>query len=63
MRRQIAPYVTLWLVFASGVTAAVAGVAFLLLDRHLAFALVETAGGFSLLAWVIFHPARATEPV
>lgn len=61
MRQPIVPHVGLWLVFASGIAAAVAGVAFLLLERDLGFAWAETAGGFTLLAWVIFHPARAAE--
>ena len=58
MRGPIAPYVGLGVVFVSGVVAAVAGVALLLLEQHLGVGAAEAAGGFTLLAWVIFHPAR-----
>jgi hypothetical protein len=61
MRQPIAPHVGLWLVFASGVAAAVAGVALLLLSHDPDMPAAEVAGGFALVAWVIFHPARASE--
>jgi hypothetical protein len=61
MRQPIAPHVGLWLVFAAGVVAAVAGVALLLLSHDPDISAAEAAGGFALVAWVIFHPARAPE--
>ena len=54
-------YVALWLVFFSGVLAGVYGLVMILLERHVGQAAAETAGGLCLIAWVIFHPARASE--
>lgn len=50
------------LVFAAGFAAAVYGVAMLVLDRDLDAASAQAAGGLALVAWVIFHPARAADP-
>lgn len=54
-------HVGLWLVFGAGVLAGVYGIVMFLLARPEAPAAVETAGGLVLVAWVIFHPARAPE--
>lgn len=61
MRGALEKYVGLWLVFASGVLAGIYGIVMLLLERHVGPAAAEVIGGFGLVAWVIFHPARATE--
>jgi hypothetical protein len=49
----------LWLVFVSGVLAGVYGIVLILLERHVDEAVAVAAGGLALVAWVIFHPARA----
>jgi hypothetical protein len=61
VRGALEKYVGLWLVFCSGVLAGVYGLVMVLLERHVGPAAVEAAGGLSLIAWVIFHPARAPE--
>lgn len=61
MRGAPEKYVAISLVFLAGVAAAVYGVFLLLTDRHVETASLEAAGGFALLAWVIFHPARVPE--
>jgi hypothetical protein len=58
MSSAAAQFATVWLVFVSGVLAAVAGVALLVLDQDEPFAAPATAGGLALVAWVIFHPRR-----
>jgi hypothetical protein len=62
MPKAVEKHVALWLVFAAGLAAAVLGVYELLDVRHLPLALAEAAGGLALIAWVIFHPARAAAP-
>jgi hypothetical membrane protein len=54
-------YLGLSLVFLAGVLAGVYGIVMFLLARESGPAIAETLGGFALLAWVIFHPARAVE--
>jgi hypothetical protein len=54
-------YVGLWLVFASGLLAGIYGFVMLLLEHHVGSAAAEAIGGLGLIAWVIFHPARAPE--
>jgi hypothetical protein len=61
VRGALEKYVGLWLVFCSGLLAGVYGLVMILLERHVGPAAAETAGGLSLIAWVIFHPARASE--
>lgn len=61
MRAAVETYVGIWLVFCSGVLAGIYGIVMLLLERHIGPAAVEAAGGLGLVAWVIFHPARAAE--
>jgi hypothetical protein len=50
------------LVLLAGIAAGVWGVVLLVLDRQEAVALTATACGLGLVAWVIFHPARARPP-
>lgn len=54
-------YFGLVLVFVAGVLAGVYGIVMFLLASEAGPAIAETLGGFALLAWVIFHPARAPE--
>lgn len=48
-------------VLGAGMLAAVYGVAMLVLLRDPDVNSVQAAGGFALVAWVIFHPARVPE--
>jgi hypothetical protein len=61
MRGALEKYVGIWLVFASGVFAGIYGVVMLLLEHHVGSAAAEAIGGLGLVAWVIFHPARAPD--
>jgi hypothetical protein len=61
MGRALEKYVGLWLVFASGVLAGIYGIVMLLLEHRVELAAAEAAGGFGLIAWVMFHPARVPE--
>lgn len=61
MRRPVVKHLALWLVFAAGMLAAVYGVYQLVTLREPELSSAQALGGFSLLAWVIFHPARAPE--
>jgi hypothetical protein len=49
----------LWLVFSLGVLAGVYGFVSLLLEADVEPGVALAVGGLSLVAWVIFHPARA----
>jgi hypothetical protein len=51
-------HVGIWLVFSLGVLAGVYGVVLLLLEADVEPAVALAAGGLTLIAWVIFHPAR-----
>ena len=62
MRSAIAQHVTLWTVFAAGLLAGVTGIYLLLFESHLGFAAAATAGGMTLLGWVMLHPARRVLP-
>jgi hypothetical protein len=59
MRSALEKHVGLWLVFSLGVLAGVYGVVLVLLGRTVEPSLALAAGGLSLVAWTIFHPARA----
>ena len=52
-------HLALWLVFAAGLVASTYGVYQLLGLRNIGLAAAQAAGGLALIAWVIFHPARA----
>jgi hypothetical protein len=52
-------HIGLWLVFSLGVLAGIYGVVLFLLGRTIEPSLALAAGGLSLVAWTIFHPARA----
>ena len=54
-------HIALWTVFFAGVLAAVYGFYLLLGLHHLALASAQAAGGLSLIAWVMFHPARGED--
>jgi hypothetical protein len=56
-------HLALWLVFAAGLVASVYGVYQLLGLRNVGLGAAQAAGGLALIAWVIFHPARAPENV
>jgi hypothetical protein len=60
---RAAKHLGLLAVFGTGLIAAVYGFVRLVLVQDLDVASAEAAGGLSLLAWVIFHPARAPENV
>jgi hypothetical protein len=57
MRSALEKHVGLWLVFSLGVLAGVYGVVLVLLGT-VEPSLALAAGGLSLVAWTIFHPAR-----
>jgi hypothetical protein len=59
MRADPEKHVGLWLVFSLGVLAGIYGVVLVLLGRIVGPSLALAAGGLSLVAWAIFHPARA----
>jgi hypothetical protein len=61
MRGAPEKHIGLWLVFTSGVLAGVYGIVLILLEQHVDVAAAVAAGGLALVAWVIFHPARAAE--
>jgi len=64
MRSAGAKLAAVFLVLLAGISAGVAGVAQLVLDRNEPFALAVAACGLALVAWVTFHPARLeSEPV
>ena len=56
-------HLALLAVFGAGLVAAVFGFVRLVLVQDLDVASVQAAGGLSLVAWVIFHPARVPEDV
>jgi len=62
MRSAVAQHVTLWAVFVAGIFAGVTGVFLLLQETHVGFAAAATAGGMTLLGWVMLHPARRVLP-
>jgi hypothetical protein len=59
MRSAGAKLAAVLLVLLAGISAGVAGVAMLVLDRDEPFALTAAACGLALVAWVMLHPARA----
>ena len=60
MRAALERHVGLWLVFSLGVLAGIYGVVLFLLGHSVEPSLALAAGGLSLIAWTIFHPARQT---
>jgi hypothetical protein len=58
MRAAAERHLGLWLVFSLGVLAGVYGVVLFLIGNDVQPAVALAAGGLSLVAWVIFHPAR-----
>ncbi len=58
MRSAGAKLTAVLLVLLAGISAGVAGVALLILDRNEPFALAATACGLALVGWVLLHPAR-----
>jgi hypothetical protein len=61
MRQALAKHLGIPIVFVTGVLAAIHGVVLIVLLRLLTLASLEAAGGFVLVAWVIFHPARVPD--
>jgi hypothetical protein len=59
MPQALEKHLALWTVFVSGLGAAVYGIYLLVGLRHVGLAAVQAAGGLALIAWVMFHPARA----
>ena len=59
MRAAPEKHVGLWLVFSLGVVAGVYGLVLVLLGHDLEPAVALAGGGLALIAWAIFHPARA----
>jgi hypothetical protein len=58
MRVAADSHLGLWLVFSLGVLTGVYGVVLFLIGHDAEPAVALAAGGLSLVAWVIFHPAR-----
>jgi divalent metal cation (Fe/Co/Zn/Cd) transporter len=58
MRSAGAKLAAVFFVLFAGISAGVAGVALLVLDRSEPFALAAAACGLALVAWVMLHPAR-----
>jgi sugar phosphate permease len=57
--QAVEKHLALWLVFAAGVGASVYGFYLLFGLREVELATAQAAGGMALIAWVMFHPARA----